>query len=200
MNDIAPYMDPTTRDPRVISEILNKGGDINLPAPTVTGPNSIDGPEKVTNNPDGSRTVEKTTYNFTTNNNQVTNTTNVTTTTVYAPDNSVTSSTTETTTPTDDDQKPADCDKDSSTIGCTKLGTPENEDLPKADRNVTYTPETWFGGGSCPADKFVTISGQEVKVWDWAESCNYLVTYGRPIILAAAAFMALMILAPGVKT
>lgn len=197
MDDIAPYMDPTTRDPRVIQEILNKGGDIALPAPTVTGPSSIEGPTKETANPDGSKTVEKTTYNFNTSGDTINNTTNNTTTTIYNTDNSVRSTTDTTNTP-EEQPDPLDCQKDSSTIGCSKLDTPE-EDLPKADKNITYTAESWFGGGSCPADKIVTVGGQQVKAWDWTVSCDYLVTYGRPLILAAAAFMALMILAPGVK-
>ncbi len=199
MDDIAPYMDSVTRDPRVISEILNKGGDINLPAPTVTGPSSIQGPEKVTNKPDGSKVVEKTTYNFTTNNNQVTNTTNVTTSIVYNPDNSVQSSTTQTETPTEEKIEPGDCEKDSSKINCTTLGEPKDENMPKADRNITYTPESWFGGGSCPADKYFDVQGQHIKLIDWQENCYYLVTYLRPVLLVLAAFSALMVLIPGVK-
>lgn len=199
MDDIAPYMDAATRDARVISEILNKGGDIQLPAPTVTGPSSIEGPTKETANPDGSKTVEKTTYNFNTSGNTITNTTNNTTTTIYNTDNSVRTTTNTTNAPTENEEIPKDCDKDSSTVGCSKLETPEDKPLPKADKNITYTAESWFGGGSCPADKIVTVGGQQVKAWDWTVSCDYLVTYGRPLILAAAAFMALMILAPGVK-
>lgn len=195
MDDIAPYMDPTTRDPRVISEILNKGGDIQLPAPTVTGPSSIQGPEKSTNNPDGTRTVEKTVYNFTTNNNQITNTSNVTTTTIYAPDNSVVSTTTQTQTPTDEDQKPSECDKDSKGAACANMDVPEDK-IPKSEKTVTYAPENLgFGSGQCPAPIGWSDSLGSHQI-DLASYCNMLTTWVKPVVIALALMLAFFIVAP----
>lgn len=107
MDDIAPYMTPRSFDPRALPELLDKGADIPMPAPVVTGPTSIDGPVTSTTNPDGTRTDTKTTYHFQTSGDTITNTSNVTNTTTYNIDNSVQSTTTTTTEPTEQDDSPA---------------------------------------------------------------------------------------------
>ena len=53
------------------------------------------------------------------------------------------------------------------------------------------------GGGSCPADKVMTLhTGQTVKVWDWQQGCSWIVTYVRPILLVVASYIAVMMLVP----
>lgn len=99
MDDIAPYMSARAPDAGVIQQILDKGGDIKIPDPVVTGPSSVTGPPTVTNNPDGSKTTSSTTSNYTNSGNTITNTSNVTTVTVNNVDNSVRSVSTTTTTP-----------------------------------------------------------------------------------------------------
>ena len=110
MDDIAPYMDKPM-DPRIFKELLDKGANIELPKPTITGPSSTEGEEVTTVNPDGSKTVSKTTYNFQTSGDTVTNTDKSTKTTTYNIDNSVRSVSTTTTVPspsapTDTPEKP----------------------------------------------------------------------------------------------
>jgi hypothetical protein len=91
-----------------------------------------------------------------------------------------------------------DCDKYPKSNGCRtdEYDTPTGE-IPKTTKNLTFTPETWFGGGTCPADKVMTTrSGQVLKVWDWQASCGWITTYFRPVLLACASFGALMLLIP----
>ena len=72
---------------------------------------------------------------------------------------------------------------------------PDGE-IPRTTKNIVYTPESWFGGGTCPADKTMTTHGHTIKVWDWAGSCYWLVNYFRPILLIIATIAALMIVVP----
>lgn len=215
MDDIAPYLRARPIPPSgVIDEILRSGGDLPLPTgKTVTGPTQIAGPTNSTINPDGSRTVEQTKYNFTTNNTTVTNTTNVTTTTVYNTDNSVRSTSTRTETPTDTvgtgapptsttptettPEEPKDpCDTKPNRIGCIEVDVPEGV-IPKDSKTITYSEENAFGGGSCPSDKFYTFHSvaMNAKVWDWAATCNYSLAI-RGLVMVMATVMAFFIVMP----
>lgn len=197
MDDIAPYMksDSIAPDGRVVQELLDKGVDFTMPNPTVTGPSSIEGPTKETANPDGSKTVEKTTYNFNTSGNTITNTTNNTTTTIFNTDNSVRSTTNTTNAPTDEEQIPKDCDKDSSTVGCSKTDVPEDK-IPKAEKSVTYAPENLgFGSGQCPAPIGWSDSLGSHQI-DLASYCNMLTTWVKPVVIALALMLAFFIVAP----
>lgn len=107
MDDIAPYMSARAPDARAVQTLLDNGADINPGNPTITGPSSVVGPSTTTNNPDGSRTVTNTTYNFSTAGNTVTNTSNVTTSTTYNTDNSVRSVSTTTEAPKEQDNAKA---------------------------------------------------------------------------------------------
>ena len=89
------------------------------------------------------------------------------------------------------------CKANPDSIGCGKLDTPELQ-IPKVSKTITFTPLNIFGGGSCPADKFMSLhTGQSIKVVDWATPCSYIATYVRPIILFLASFAAMMMLIPG---
>jgi len=68
----------------------------------VTGPGSVQGPQREVTKPDGSRDVSTTTYHFTTNNNTVTNTHITNITNHYNSSNVQTGTTTEKITPTED--------------------------------------------------------------------------------------------------
>ncbi|WP_455240218.1 hypothetical protein [Variovorax durovernensis] len=197
-----------TPDPRVWGEVLDKGGTIDLPNPTVTGPGSIQGPETVRQNADGTKEVTRTTYNFNTAGNTITNTTNVTTTNYYNSSNVQTGVKTETKTPSDTEpgsnqqnEQPVTCDKYPDVIGCQKIDfdTPTGE-IPRDNKDVTFQAESVLGGGSCPADVYssVTTIGMTLKVWDWQATCNYFLPI-RFILMALAAFSAVLIILPGGK-
>lgn len=203
MDDIAPYMGLRNPDSRVVGEILGVGrGEIPLGTPTVTGPSSIQGPEKSTNKADGSRVVERTQYNFSTGGNTITNTSNVTTYNTYNSGGQLTGTETRTETPEATTAQPEEpvtqCDKYPNTLGCTELDTP-SEEIPKENREITYSAESPFGGGSCPADRhfFSGMLGRSFKAWDFAQTCSYIASYVRPVVLLLATFAAFLILMPG---
>lgn len=106
---------------------------------------------------------------------------------------------------TDDDQPKSDdekslCEKHPDILACAKpdLDTPD-EDIPKSKRDVTFTEENLFGGGACPADVYFQPSGglQQMKAWDWNQSCGYITGYVKPILILCCTFTAFMILVPG---
>ncbi|ATA56527.1 hypothetical protein CKY39_27295 [Variovorax boronicumulans] len=103
VEQVAQRLASVAPDPRVWGETLERGGEIPMPNPTVTGPSQIQGPETVKQNQDGSREVSRTTYNFTTNGNQITNTSIVTTTNHFNSSNVQTGTTTTTTTPVEEE-------------------------------------------------------------------------------------------------
>ncbi len=91
------------------------------------------------------------------------------------------------------------CDQYPDILGCAKpeLDTPENE-IPKSKKDITLNEQDLFGGGSCPADVYFTPHGlQQLKVWDWNQSCGYITSYVRPILILCCTFAAFMILIPG---
>lgn len=200
MDDIAPYMKQTPFDPRVIGEVLDKGGDIPFPAPTVSGPSEILGPQSETPNPDGSKTVSQPKSFFTFQGDTVTNTKNETTVTVVNVDNSVRTVTTTTTTPvaSSGTQKTEDpCLANPDRNGCRKdhFDVPEGE-IPKTTKTITFAAENLgFAGGSCPANRTQVIgNGQTITTADWVTTCDMTVTYAKPMILIMATFAAMMII------
>jgi len=211
MNDIAPYMASTTPPSgNVVGDILGAGQTIPDVVPTVTGPASVQGPDSTTVNPDGTKQSSRTTYNFTTAGNTITNTTNVTTTNNYNAAGAVTNTTTKTDTPaatstntgvaaqTPDQQ--TDCDKYPNSLGCSTLDTPAGT-IPRSTQTVTFTPEDYFGSGSCPADAtmaFTTLHGQTAKVVDWTTFCGMALPF-RAVVMGLAALMAFFIIMPGGK-
>ena len=92
------------------------------------------------------------------------------------------------------------CEKNPDILACSKpeLDTPDDE-IPKTNRDVSLQPENLFGGGSCPANKVMTVGGQQVTVWDWDQSCGYITGYMRPVVLVLCAFAAFMIVSGGAR-
>jgi len=41
------------------------------------------------------------------------------------------------------------------------------------------------------------LAGKSVKVYDWAQTCDYVATYVRPMLLVLCALGALFIVMPG---
>ena len=100
-------------------------------------------------------------------------------------------------TPREDGKEDRDfCDKNPNVLACLELDTPEGE-IPKGTFNVTYSVENSWGNGSCPADKYATLAGKSIKVYDWEQTCDYVATYVRPILLLLCALGALFIVMPG---
>lgn len=92
------------------------------------------------------------------------------------------------------------CEKHPDILACAKpeLDTPE-EEIKKDTRNISYQPESLFGGGACPADKTMTIGGHTMTVWNWTENCGYIQNYMRPVILVLCAFGAFVIVSGGTR-
>jgi hypothetical protein len=91
------------------------------------------------------------------------------------------------------------CEKHPDILACQKpdLDTPEVE-IPKSNKDVSLQEENLFGGGSCPVDVYFTPHGlQQLKVWDWNQSCGYITGYVKPILIICCTFAAFMILIPG---
>jgi len=129
--------------------------------------------------------------------------TNITTTTII---NNTTNTVITTNTKTTDNKQPDTKDPETSDLckdnpdilACQTLDTPDGT-IPKSNKNISYTEESIFGFGSCPADRYLTLqtNGRTLKVTDWARSCDAISTYFRPLLLVMAAFVAWMILVPG---
>lgn len=150
-----------------------------------TGPNPETGDTapKVT-----SSTVTSTVTNIT---NNTTNTTTTVTSTETNPEKPTSD------TPKPDEEKQDFCKENPDVLACAEADTPEGE-IPKVDKEITYTPQNPFGGGSCPSDKYYTLrTGQSLKVVDWATPCGYIADYVRPVLILLGAWAAMMLLIPG---
>jgi len=177
------------------------GDQIETQTPTVTGPASTPGTTKTTSNPDGTTTTQTTTHNHTYQGSNI-STSSVTVTNNYNPATNVTNTTTTTETPAPKEDQLTDCDKFPESNGCREdeFDTPEGE-IPKEDFNVSFTElNLGLGSGSCPSDSVVTIGGQSMKVWDWADTCSKVQSYVKPLLLSIATVSALLIIFVGVKT
>jgi hypothetical protein len=198
-SDISPYMKSTAFDPRVVPEILSKGGDIPFPAPTVTGPTEILGPKTETVNPDGTKTVLQPKSYFTFSGDTITNTKNETTVTVVNVDNSIASVSTTTTTPVSTAQtepvKIEDpCIKNPDRMGCSKFGDPVSSDvLKKETSSVTITPKDFAGSATCPSPLNFNVSGHSYA-FTYQPLCDKLAVL-KYLFLAMAGFIAAYVVA-----
>lgn len=133
-------------------------------------------------------------------------TTTTTETTVTDPNGNTTSEPPTTETQTDNDketptpeQNESDlCEKNPDILACAKpeLDTPD-EDIPRVTKDVTYTPETLFGEGSCPAPVVANISGGRTLTFSYDQYCSAIVSYVKPAVLVLALFGAYLIMLPG---
>lgn len=96
----------------------------------------------------------------------------------------------------DDEEK---CKEGDKTAGCAELDEPTGE-IPKRTETLDFDDSNLFGMGQCPADVKVSIGGAERTAIDFSGTvCPMVVTYVRPLVIALATFMALMILIPGAR-
>lgn len=204
MDDIAPYMRQSSVNPdgRVIGELLDKGADLAMPSPAVTGPTSIAGSVTTTNNADGTKSTQQTTYNFNTSGDTINNTGSTTTTNNYNTSNVITSSSNVTKTTAATDAPPDPCDANPDRAGCAKLGdAPTTEKLSKTTQAVNVVAQTFAGGGSCPPPVNFALSVGPIRGsygFSYTPLCNALVLI-RGVILALAALVAAYILADSFK-
>lgn len=93
------------------------------------------------------------------------------------------------------------CEKNPDILACQKVDTDvENEEIPKSQKTVSYQAESIWGGGSCPADKYTRIGGQEMKVVDWSRDCQFITDYVKPMALAISFLMVVYIVAGALKS
>lgn len=181
-------------------DAIKAGEQIEFTPQSITGPSSTPGTSTTTNN--GTETITTTTTNnYTYNGPNVSISTRTVVTTV---DN-------QTGLPTKPDQitetEPEIVNPDQSLlckvfpeiVACAKLGEPEEVEIPRIQKDVTYEVETPFGGGTCPADKTFSFQGRTLKLTNMNQACNFLATFAKPIAILLASFSALMIVAVGVK-
>lgn len=188
--------------PGIVNELDGIGAPLPVQDVTVTGPIVITGPTvTTTNNIDNSVKTTTTTNNYTYNGNRVTNSGTTTKSETTKADGTKTEETTTTTSPGDEEPaKPEDpvvqCDKYPNSLGCSEIDTP-SLDIPKDTKNITFREESVFSGGSCPANKTMSLRNVgAVTVWDWNQACSYIVQI-RALVLALATFAAFLIILPG---
>lgn len=93
------------------------------------------------------------------------------------------------------------CEKNPDILACQKIDTEvEDSEIPKAQKTVSYQAENIWGGGSCPADKYARVGGQEIKVVDWSRDCQFVTDYVKPVALALSALIVAYILAGALKS
>lgn len=94
------------------------------------------------------------------------------------------------------------CAKNPDILACQKpeLDIPEAE-LPKDTVSITYTPESFGGGGgSCVAPVDISYLGHSARILDTDQACGWISAYLRPVALLVAAFISLGIVVGGLKT
>ncbi|MDO8652074.1 MAG: hypothetical protein Q7R66_07785 [Undibacterium sp.] len=194
------------------------GDQIPTDQPNATGPATVAGPtEKTKVGP--KETTKQSNYNCTyydgptvMEGGSVVCTEQTTTTDAVTTTDPATGATTTTTTTASEATKPAEipaddkpaedpCIKNPSRNGCRsdEFDVPAG-DIPKTSKTISYAAENLgFAGGSCPANRIMIAHGMAVPitVTNWADNCDKLTTYAKPMILALATFAALMIIFVG---
>lgn len=128
-----------------------------------------------------------------------------TTVTQYDPETgAAVSSNTSTTVATDSKPEEKSTEKDDPSLickllpnilACQEMDTPAEQQIPKETKIVTLQDaDLGLGGGSCPADAVVTLSGKQYTVIQWSKICPYLTSYVKPIVLLISAFISMMII------
>ena len=92
---------------------------------------------------------------------------------------------------------PDPCTANPNRAACLEIDVPQGE-IPKVNKDVSYSPEAMFGGGACPSDRTIpqVLTGRPV-VLSYGPTCEALASYVKPIILAIALYMAYLLILPG---
>lgn len=179
---------------RAVADALAAGEEFDVNMPSITGPASVQGPTTtaVESTPTGTSTVvtnTSITLTITGDTVKFDETQKATTTN---PDG-----TTKTATVTSEPQEQADtCKANPTSVGCSKLETPTGDAIPKKTVELTFLPESLgLGAGSCPAP-FAWNDSMGSHQIDLASFCAVVVNVIKPLLLMAAALMAIFIIAP----
>ena len=94
------------------------------------------------------------------------------------------------------------CIRNPEVLACARV--PEfdipNDEIQTLTEVISYEPEQFLGGGSCPSPVTVNLGGSTITAFDTPRYCQFISTYFRPVLLAIAAFTALMIVAGGFRS
>lgn len=187
---------------RATNDAVKSGESVAVTPTSVTGPATSPGAEAVKVDPaTGKTTTSTTTNNYNYAGPVITQTTTNVTSVSNTSTGAVETTTTTTEKPEVKPEPPADpCIDHPDRNGCRsdEFDTPTGE-VPKTSKTITYQAENLgFGGGSCPANKTMTIAGgRQITLVDWVDNCSKITTYAKPMILAMAMFTAMMIIFAG---
>lgn len=186
----------------VLVDAIKSGEAVEVGEPTITGPASVSGPTTTTTTPtaDGGKTVTSTTTDYKISygpgpSYSITNNSTSTTTT-YNSSNVVTNVSNPTTTESTPEQPKDPCELNPDSVGCMKLGTPDEQTLAKDTKGVTITPAD-FSGGTCPAPISFTAFDRSYS-FSYDPLCQKLALLGT-LFLALAGLAAAYIFADGFK-
>ena len=99
------------------------------------------------------------------------------------------------------DEQVSLCQKHPDILACQRVDTEvEDAEIPRAQKTVSYQAESIWGFGSCPADKYARVGGQQVKVVDWSRDCQFVTDYVMPVTLVVCALIVVGILAGALRS
>lgn len=191
--------DSTVDAIQLARNVQSKGWPLPTGAPSSSGPAEVKTGEKVTTGPEGTivETIKQQLQYLGDKiiaNAKVTNVQNTNITT------GATTNTTSTSTNITTGADPEDpCTANPDRAGCTKLGEPEQEELPKKDVPLSMTPQTDWGPstGSCPR-RTASFLGRPIEV-DFTIVCTGL-EWLKPVVLAMASILAAYIFIGAIKS
>lgn len=94
------------------------------------------------------------------------------------------------------------CLRNPEVLACARV--PEfdipTDEIPTLTEVVSYEPEQFLGGGSCPAPVTLNLGLTTITAFDTPRYCQFISSYFRPVLLAIAAFTSMMIVAGGFRS
>ena len=94
------------------------------------------------------------------------------------------------------------CIRNPEVLACARV--PEfdipNDEIQTLTEVISYEPEQFLGGGSCPPPVTVNLGGHTITAFDTPLYCQFISNYFRPVLLAIAAFTSMMIVAGGFRS
>lgn len=105
-------------------------------------------------------------------------------------------------TPTQPSAQSEFCIRNPEVLACARV--PEfdipNDEIQTLTEVISYEPEQFLGGGSCPRPVTVNLGGHTITAFDTPLYCQFISNYFRPVLLAIAAFTSMMIVAGGFRS
>jgi len=94
------------------------------------------------------------------------------------------------------------CIRNPEVLACARV--PEfdipNDEIQTLTEVISYEPEQFLGGGSCPRPVTVNLGGHTITAFDTPLYCQFISSYFRPVLLAIAAFTSMTIVAGGFRS